>query len=201
VGKKGILVVLSGPSGAGKGTVSRALQRDNPTLRLSVSATTRAPRKGEVEGLHYHFLEKEVFKELITNNQLLEWAEVYGNYYGTLRQFVQDSLVQGDDVMLEIDIQGALQVKEKFPEAVLIFIAPPSKSDLRSRLVSRGTDSRKEIEKRLSCVASEMELARRYDYIVINDDVTQALEKIQAIITAEKLRPRYHELFFEQFKK
>jgi len=178
-----------------------ALQRDNPNLRLSVSATTRTPRKGEVEGLHYHFLDREVFKELINSNQLLEWAEVYGNYYGTMRQFVQDSLVQGEDVMLEIDIQGALQVKEKFPEAVLIFIAPPSKSELKSRLVSRGTDPPEEIEKRLNCVVSEMELARRYDYIVINNDVMQALEKIRAIIIAEKLRPRYHESFFEKFKK
>lgn len=199
--EKGLLLVLSGPSGAGKGTISLALQQENPSLRLSVSATTRPPRKDEVDGLHYHFLKKEVFKKLINNDQLLEWAEVYGNYYGTLRRFVQESLEQGDDVMLEIDIQGALQVRHNFPDAVLIFIAPPSKSELRSRLISRDTDSREEIEKRLSCAISEMELARQYDFIVINDDISRALEKVRAVITAEKLRPRYHELFFMKFKQ
>ncbi|MDF9408022.1 MAG: Guanylate kinase [Pelotomaculum sp. PtaB.Bin013] len=199
--EKGLLLVLSGPSGAGKGTISLALQKENPSLRLSVSATTRQPRKDEVDGLHYHFLKKEVFKNLINNDQLLEWAEVYGNYYGTLRRFVQESLEQGDDVMLEIDIQGALQVRQNFPDAVLIFIAPPSKSELRSRLISRDTDSKEEIEKRLGCAISEMELARQYDFIVINDDISKALEKVRAVITVEKLRPRYHELFFMQFKQ
>ncbi|MCG9967626.1 guanylate kinase [Pelotomaculum terephthalicicum JT] len=200
VREKGALLVISGPSGAGKGTISLALQKDHPSLRLSVSATTRAPRKGEVDGLHYHFLQREVFKDLIKNDQLLEWAEVYGNYYGTLRRFVQETLEHGNDVILEIDIQGALQVKRNYPDAVLVFIAPPSKSELRSRLISRDTDSREEIEKRLSCAVSEMELARQYDFFVINDDISRALKKIHAVITVEKLRPRYHELFITQFK-
>lgn len=194
-------MVLSGPSGAGKGTVSTALQRDDPAFHLSVSATTRAPRKGEVEGRHYYFLDREVFQRLIEQDELIEWAEVYGNYYGTLRKTVQDSLARGNDVMLEIDIQGALQVKEKFPEAVLIFIAPPSPSELRSRLVTRGTDAPEEIEKRLSCAAGEMELARRYDYIIINDQLTKTLESIRAVIAAEKLRPRYYRHFLAQFIK
>jgi len=198
--KKGVLLVFSGPSGAGKGTICKALQQDNPSLRLSVSATTRPPRIGEVDGVHYYFLKREAFKKMIQNEELLEWAEVYGNFYGTPRRFVKEALDQGYDVILEIDIQGALQVKEKIPEAVLIFIAPPSKSELEARLTSRGTDSPEEIQKRLSCTISEMELARRYDYIVINDNIRQALEKIRAVITAEKLRPRYHEPFFAQFK-
>lgn len=152
-----------------------------------------------MDGVHYYFLKKEVFKEMIEDEQLLEWAEVYGNYYGTPRRFVVQELEQGNDVILEIDIQGALQVKEKFPEAVLIFIVPPSKSELVSRLVSRDTDSREEIQNRLNCVAGEMKLAGRYDYIVINDKLARAVKRVQAIITAEKLHPRHFESFFKQF--
>lgn len=198
--EKGILLVVSGPSGAGKGTIVSLLQRDYPTLQLSISATTRAPRPGEVNGVNYHFIKKEVFQTLIEDDQLLEWAEVYGNYYGTLKQFVEKKLGQGQDLLLEIDIQGALQVKRKFPEAVLVFIAPPSKAELKSRLVSRATDSKEEIEKRLNCTIREMELAGQYDFIVVNDDVTQALTSIHAIITAEKLRPRYQDSFLTKFK-
>ena len=197
--RKGILLVLSGPSGAGKGTICRALQQDSPALVLSVSATTRPPRSGEVDGVHYHFLEREVFQEMIEDDQLLEWAEVYGHYYGTPRRFVLDTLEEGKDLILEIDIQGALQVKEKFPESVLIFIAPPSKPVLISRLFARGTDAPEEIQKRLSCTASEMKLAGRYDYLVLNDQVTRALETIRSIILAEKSRPRYFTSFIAQF--
>lgn len=199
--EKGLLLVISGQSGAGKGTIAAALRQADPSLRLSVSATTRAPRKGEVNGLHYYFMKIDEFKELIKNDQLLEWAEVYGNYYGTLREFVKKHLEKGEDVLLEIDIQGALQVKQKFPEAVLVFIAPPSKSVLKSRLVSRGTDTQEEIEKRLNCAVDEMELATRYDFIVINNDITKALENVQTVIAADKLRPKYHESFFTQFKQ
>jgi len=198
--RKGVLLIFSGPSGAGKGTICKALQQENPSLRLSVSATTRPPRIGEVDGVHYYFLKRETFQEMIQNEDFLEWAEVYGNYYGTPGRFVKEALDQGEDVILEIDIQGALQVKEKIPEAVLIFIAPPSKSELESRLTFRGTDSPEEIQKRLNRVSAEMELARRYDYIVINDSVMHVLEKIRAVITAEKLRPRYQEAFFHSFK-
>ena len=197
--RKGILLVFSGPSGAGKGTVCSALRRDDPGFRLSVSATTRPPRSGELDGVHYFFLKRDDFRKMIDEGQLLEWAEVYGNYYGTPRRFVQETLDRGEDVILEIDIQGALQVKEKFPEAVLIFIAPPSMAELRSRLTARGTDSREEIERRLGCTVAEMKLAGRYDYIVINDEITRALDKVRAIITAEKSRPRYFTSFFEQF--
>ena len=196
---KGILLVFSGPSGVGKGTICRALQQDNPSLQLSVSATTRPSRKGEVDGKQYYFLSKGSFIKMIKEGQLLEWAEVYGYYYGTPRHFVQEMLDRGNDVMLEIDIQGALQVKERFPEAVLIFIAPPTRSELVSRLVSRGTDSPWEIKKRLGCMTAEIKLADRYDYIVINDKIENVLHKVRAIITAEKSRPRHYKKFIEQF--
>jgi len=199
VERKGVLLVFSGPSGAGKGTVCKELKQNNIAFRLSISATTRPPRSGEVDGVHYYFLKKDIFKEMIEDDQLLEWAEVYGNYYGTPRRFVQEELDQGNDVILEIDIQGALQVKEKFPEAVLIFIAPPSKSELELRLISRRTDSWEEIQKRLGCTIGEMKLASRYDYIVINDEVMRAVEKVLAILTAERSRPQYFKSFFAQF--
>lgn len=199
MGRKGLLLVFSGPSGAGKGTICKALQNENPALRLSVSATTRSPRSGEVEGVHYFFLKKEDFRKMIEDGQLLEWAEVYGNYYGTPLRYVRETLDGGNDIILEIDIQGAFQVKEKLPEAVLIFIAPPSKSDLELRLLSRGADSPEEIEKRLECAAGEMKLASRYDYIIINDEIRRTVDKAMAIITAEKLRPRYFEAFLNSF--
>ncbi|MDD3652876.1 MAG: guanylate kinase [Desulfotomaculaceae bacterium] len=197
--QKGVLFVISGPSGTGKGTICRALQQENPALRLSVSTTTRFPRNGEIEGEHYYFLKKQDFEKMIQEDQFLEWAKVYGNYYGTSRQFVLETLDKGSDVILEIDIQGALQVKEKLPEAVLIFIAPPTKFELESRLIARGTDSLEEIQRRLSCTIDELKLATRYDYVVINDYIERAVDKVQAVITAEKSRPRHFKTFFEQF--
>jgi guanylate kinase len=190
VGKKGILLVFSGPSGVGKGSICKALQNENPSIRLSVSATTRWPRSGEVDGVDYYFLDNESFGKMIEEGQLLEWAEVYGHFYGTPRRFLQEALDQGNDVVLEIDIQGALQVKERFPLAVLIFVVPPSLLELESRLISRGSDSREEIEKRLRCTTHEMEMAYHYDYIVVNDKVARALDIVRAIIIAEKSRPQ-----------
>ncbi|MCL6639540.1 MAG: guanylate kinase [Firmicutes bacterium] len=198
---KGILLVLSGPSGAGKGTLCRALLEKEPSMQLSISATTRLPRGDEQDGVHYHFTTRDVFQEMIQNDQLLEWAEVYGNYYGTPRRAVYEVLAQGRDVILEIDIQGALQVKEKIESAVLVFVAPPSPAELRRRLVGRATDSLEEIEKRLSCTAKEMKLARRYNYVVINDEVERAVARLQSIVQAEKCRPRYFENFFDQFSR
>jgi guanylate kinase len=199
VERKGLLLVLSGPSGAGKGAVCKELQINEPSMRLSVSATTRPPRRGEVEGADYFFLDKELFKNMIQNGQLLEFAEVYDHYYGTPRRFVEESVGEGLDIILEIDIQGALQVKEKYPQAVLVFIAPPSIRELEKRLIIRGTDSQEVIGRRLQFVAGEMKLATRYDYIVINDEVSKVVNKIRAILTAEKSRPDFYKSFLKEF--
>lgn len=199
MGRKGLLLVLSGPSGAGKGAVCKELLINEPSMRLSVSATTRSPRRGEVDGVDYFFLDKEVFQKMIQDRELLEYAEVYGNYYGTPRHFIEDSLEEGRDIIFEIDIQGALQVKKIYPEAVLVFIAPPSKYELEKRLISRGTDNREIIEKRLQCVDGEMNLANRYDFMVINDEVSKAVDKIRSIITAEKSRPSFFKSFLNTF--
>jgi guanylate kinase len=192
VGRKGILIVISGPSGAGKGTVNRALLSLLSDLSYSISATTRLPRNGETNGVNYYFVTGEKFQEMIAADKLLEWAKVYDNYYGTPRQAVEKMLEEGRDVVLEIDIQGALQVKEKYPDAVLIFIAPPSPAELERRLRRRGADAPQEIEKRLRSAAAEMSLAGRYDYVVVNDEVERAVSKICSIITAEKCRSQYY---------
>lgn len=197
--KRGILLVVSGPSGAGKGTLCRELLKRTPSLQLSVSATTRPPRPGEKDGVHYFFVGRDDFLKMAGEGRFLEWAEVYGHYYGTPGDFVLSSLEKGEDVLLEIDIQGALQVKEKIPEAVLVFVVPPSREELARRLFLRGSDAPCEIEKRLGCAASEVRLAVRYDYVVINDDLPRAVENIQAIVLAEKSRPGRLVSFLEQF--
>ena len=195
------MLVISGPSGVGKGTIVKGLKRALPALLVSVSATTRAPRVGEVDGVDYYFLSRDAFRKMIEEGQLLEWAEVYGNYYGTPLHFVQTTLAQGTDVILEIDIQGALQVKEKFPEAVLIFIAPPSKEEQRKRLLGRNSESSEAIEKRLQAMSGEMKLASNYDYLVINDNVDEAIEKIKAVIASEKCRPWRMKAFIDRLSR
>ena len=197
MGKQGILLVFSGPSGVGKGSICRALLKEDPAIRLSVSATTRLPRNGEVHGADYYFLDDETFRKMILGNELLEWAEVYGHLYGTPRLSLQETLDQGDDVILEIDIQGALQVKRQFPLAVLIFVLPPSRLALESRLTTRGTDTREEIKKRLRNIKCELEMACHYDYIVVNDEVARALNTVRAIIIAEKARYRRNRCWIE----
>ena len=187
--KRGTLVVLSGPSGTGKGTVCGVVRNHlGDAVRYSISATTRKPLTGEEHGREYFFFSKEEFEALRDQNGFLEWAQVYDNYYGTPRAFVEEVLASGKDCILEIDPQGALQVREATDEAVLVFIAPPSLEELRNRLTGRGTESAQEVEKRLSCAESELGYRDKYDYIIINDDVETAAAKMEAILLAEKCR-------------
>ncbi|MDX9691210.1 MAG: guanylate kinase [Acholeplasmataceae bacterium] len=184
--ERGLLIVISGPSGVGKGTVRRALfEMTGHDLVYSVSMTTRAPRAGEVDGVDYYFVSKETFLERIKNNQFLEWAEFVGNYYGTPLDKVEEQLDQGKEVVLEIEVEGALQVRRQMKDAVFIFIVPPGKKALYERLKVRGTDTPEMIEKRMRKAESEFLLAHKYDYIVVNDEVHNAADRIMAIIRAE----------------
>lgn len=187
--KKGLLIVISGPSGVGKGTVRKALfEREGHDLVYSVSMTTRKPRDGEVDGADYYFVSEEEFERQIENDNLLEYAKFVGNYYGTPFDKVEEQLEKGNEVVLEIEVQGAIQVKAKKPDAVFIFIAPPSYEALEQRLRRRGTESEEIIKERLDKAHREIEQAPAYDYIVINDDVDNAADRIMAIIRAEHAR-------------
>lgn len=186
--RQGILIVLSGPSGTGKGTICKELLQQYPQLQYSISATTRSPRAGETDGVNYWFTAQEDFKSMVANDELLEWAEVYGNYYGTPRRYVTEMLHSGKDVVLEIDIQGALQIKAKFPQGVFIFIVPPSIRELASRIKKRGTEAPEVIERRLNAANDELSYACQYNYVVVNDEVVAATAKIVSIISAEKCR-------------
>ena len=176
------LFVISGPSGAGKGTLVTRVRERRSNLVLTVSATTRAPRKGEVDGVNYFFLTREEFDRRVANGEFVEWAEVHGNCYGTLVSEVQSKLASGSSLILEIDVQGALQVKERFPEAVLIFIKPPSLEVLRERLVGRGTETPETIELRMANAADELALADRYDDVVVNDDLDRATDELVRVL-------------------
>jgi guanylate kinase len=183
--EQGILFVLSGPSGAGKGTVCKALMRRLPEMRLSISATTRQPREGEQHGVNYFFKTKDQFQIMIASGDLLEWAEVYGNYYGTPRAFVEQKLSEGSDVLLEIDIQGAMQVKETYPDGVFLFLIPPSAMELEARILGRGTETEDSFATRFGAAHEELQMMSKYDYVVVNDVVEAACERIESIITAE----------------
>lgn len=180
---KGRLFVISGPSGTGKGTICKELIKDEK-IRLSVSMTTRGPREGEIHGISYFFATKEEFMQKIEENGFLEYAEVFGNYYGTPKIEVLELLDEGIDVLLEIDVQGALQIKESYPEAVLVFILPPSIEELRNRLSGRGTETPEVLEHRLGKATHEIAFAVRYDYVLINDDLEDTVDNVRAIIKA-----------------
>ncbi|HHW47173.1 MAG TPA: guanylate kinase [Clostridiaceae bacterium] len=184
----GLLVVLSAPSGTGKGTLVKLLREQDENIRLSVSATTREPRKGEIDGCDYFFKTVEEFERMIKNNELIEWVKYCDNYYGTPREFIDSSLCLGYDVLLEIDVEGAANIKKLFPESVLVFILPPSFDELKKRIVGRGTEKPEVIQMRLEQAKKELGYISIYDYVVVNDKIEDAVQKIRSIITAEKLK-------------
>ena len=186
--ERGKTFIISGPSGVGKSTILHKLFERRGNLYFSVSATTRGPREGEVNGKHYHFTSVEDFKHMIEEDAFLEHAEFVGNYYGTPKRYVQEAMERGEDVILDIELQGAIQVHEKMPEAIRIFILPPSLEELERRLVSRGTETAEKIQGRLTRAKVEFESAHIYDYIVINDDVERTVRELDAIMTAEHCR-------------
>lgn len=185
--EKGLLLVISGPSGAGKGTICKALMEKN-TMWLSVSATTRQPRNGEVDGKNYFFISHEEFLDRVDKDDFLEYAEVYGNYYGTPRSNVIDILESGNDVILEIDIQGALKVKDAFPEGIFIFILPPSMEELKQRIIKRGSETPESLMTRFMSAYKEINYVSKYSYAVVNDTVELAASKIESIVIAERCR-------------
>ena len=185
--RRGLLLVISGPSGVGKGTICKALFARNATMKFSVSATTRQARPGEIEGVNYFFKTQQEFEGMIKNGEFLEHMLLFGtNYYGTPRQYVEEELACGNDIILEIDVGGALRVKQAYPEAVMIFIAPPAFSDLKSRLINRDADTPESIETRLNTAKSELEVMDQYEYVVVNDIIDKAVRQIEAIVVAEK---------------
>ena len=188
--KKGKTFIISGPSGVGKSTVLSALLEKRPNVYFSVSATTRDPRPGELDGIHYHFMDVDSFRKWIAMDQFLEYAEYVGNFYGTPKRFVDEAMDQGKDVILDIEVQGAIQVTSKRPDTVRIFIAPPSWAELERRLTERGTDSKDKIQKRLLRAKVEFQTAHTYDYFVINDTVENAFKELDAIMTAEHCKPK-----------
>nr|WP_296485582.1 guanylate kinase [uncultured Acetatifactor sp.] len=187
--KKGILIVISGFSGAGKGTLVRELLKKYDEYVLSISMTTRTPRPGEQEGVEYFFTDREHFEETIERDGLVEYAQYCGNYYGTPRAYVEEQLAAGRNVILEIEIQGALKVRKEYPECLLIFVTPPSAEELERRLVGRGTESREVIQKRLSRAVEESEGVEAYDYIVVNDRLEECVEEIHCLVDAARRAP------------
>lgn len=185
---RGVLIVISGPSGAGKGTICKELLKNNDNLYLSVSATTRNPREGEIDGVNYYFLTRENFLKRVEEKDFLEYAEVYGNCYGTPKSNVEKMLEEGKDVILEIDIQGALKVKENFSEGVFIFILPPSMEELKQRIIRRGSETEESLMRRFKSAYKEINYVSKYNYAVVNDTLEVAVSKVEGIIAAEKCR-------------
>lgn len=199
---KGILIVLSGFSGSGKGTIMKELMKKHSDVyALSISATTRAPRVGETDGIEYFFKTKEQFEEMIKNEELIEYAQYVEHYYGTPKAYVTEQLEAGKDVILEIEIQGALKVKEKFPDTLLLFVMPPSASELKERLVGRGTEKMSVIESRMHRAVEEAEGIENYDYLVINDKLEECVEQVHSIIENEHVKVSRNIEFINSMRK
>ena len=185
---RGLLIVISGASGTGKGTVCKKILNDLPAVAYSISATTREPRPGETDGKEYYFLGRDEFKNWIADGKFLEYAQVYGNFYGTPLNKIEERLNRGEDILLEIDVQGALNVKKKCPEGLFIFLLPPSLDELKRRIEGRGTETPASLERRLKNAVAEIKIGLEYDYVVVNDTIENAAEKIKAILTAERCK-------------
>lgn len=199
--EKGLLIAVSGFSGSGKGTIMKKIMTESPDrYALSVSATTRQPRAGETEGVEYFFKTKEEFEQLIKEDGLIEHAQYVGNYYGTPKDFVYEQMEKGKDVFLEIEVLGALQVKEKFPDTVLIFVMPPSLQELKRRLSERGSEDEKTIRKRIERAAEEAEVVDKYDYVLVNDDLDKAVARLKAITEAEHSKTANQKNILQQMR-
>lgn len=186
--KKGILIVLSGPSGTGKGTVAKGMQRKNKNVYFSISATTRKPRYNEIDGKDYYFMSKDEINDIINTGNMLEYAQYCGNIYGTPKKAIIDQLNNGKDVLLDIDVQGGAQVKEKIPDCISVFLLPPSLKVLEQRLRDRKTDSEENIKKRLKAAVGELDQVKNYDYLVVNDDLDNCVNDVLHILNSEKLK-------------
>lgn len=198
---EGFLLVLSGPSGAGKGTVSTALMKESKDIIFSISLTTRKPRPTEIDGENYFFVDEEEFERMVTDDELLEYAKVHNNYYATPKKFVFEQIEKGEIVLLEIDVQGALQIKKKYKNAIFIFLLPPNMSELKNRIVKRGTEKPEDIDTRFNNAFKELDFVGEYDYFVVNNTVEQAVVDIKNIIAAEKLRVKRHKDIKENVTK
>ena len=187
--ERGVLIVVSGFSGAGKGTIVKKIIEENDNYALSISMTTREPRKGEKEGVSYFFVSKERFEDAISNGELVEYANYVGNYYGTPKKYVEDMIESGKDVILEIEMQGAMQVKTRFPDAVLVFVTPPNADELKRRLMSRGTESEEVVNKRMKRAYEESAFVDRYDYLLVNDDLDKCVKELHMLIEASHHAP------------
>ena len=199
--RQGILIVVSGFSGAGKGTLMKELLKRYDNYALSISATTRAPREGETDGKEYFFVTKEQFEKMRDERKLVEYAQYVNNYYGTPKEYVEQKMAEGKDVILEIEIQGALKVKKRFPDALLLFVTPPSAEELRRRLVGRGTETLEVINARLARAAEEASGMEAYDYLLINDDLDRCVEEMHQLIQLQHRKTSYHLDFLSKMRE
>lgn len=198
--EKGILFVVSAPAGCGKDTILNEVFKRTDSVGYAVSATTRAPREGEIDGVHYCFLTREQFEQKISEDEMLEYTEYCGNYYGTLRKSVQGLISQGKDAVLKIEVEGAMNIRNKFPQACLVFILPPSLEILERRLRNRGTETEEKIRERIAQARTEIDFARNYDYIIINDELETAVSDLECVLRAEKLRKERNAALLDSFR-